>query len=71
MMKPPALSDTEITAIEDRIIRGWVVRRDQWVALLAMARERNLLLAERAKVSAEHEAQATLTLMGYPWTGTP
>lgn len=56
MSKPQALSDTEIRQIEDRIIRGWVIRRDEWAALVAMARERNLMVAERAKV-AERDAQ--------------
>lgn len=46
-MKPQALTDAQLAEIEDRITRGWVVRRDQWLALLAMARERNLLINTR------------------------
>lgn len=48
MSKPVALTDEQIREIEDRIIRGWVVRRDQWVALIAMARERNLMATTKA-----------------------
>lgn len=47
MSKPTALTDDEIRQIEDRIIRGWVVCRDEWSALVAMARERNLLVSTK------------------------
>lgn len=55
-MKPAALTDSEIRELEDRIIRGWVVRRDQWERLIAMARERNLMVAEMGKSSETQQA---------------
>ena len=55
MMKPAALTDAQIAEVEDRIIRGWVVRRDQWAALIAMAKERNVL------VTMKTEAQSAMS----------
>lgn len=52
LTKPAALTDDQIRELEDRIIRGWVVRRDQWSALIAMARERNALIAMKAEAMA-------------------
>lgn len=40
-MKPTALTDTDLTDLEQRLVRGWVIRRDQIQSLIAMARERN------------------------------
>lgn len=44
MSKPPALSEEALKDIEMRLVKGWVVRRDQTQALIAMARERNAML---------------------------
>lgn len=41
MSKPTALSEPELAEIETRLAKGWVIRRDQIEALIAMARERN------------------------------
>ena len=60
MSKPTSLTDSEIREIENRIIRGWTIRRDEWSALVAMAMERNALVRERVR---ELEAQ-TQTAMG-------
>ena len=59
-MKPNALTDAQLAEIEDRIIRGWVVRRDQWVALLAMARERNMMVSTYGDAQAAASQSATV-----------
>jgi hypothetical protein len=41
MSKPIALDDAGLNEIEQRLQKGWVIRRDQIEALIAMARERN------------------------------
>ena len=61
MSRPVALTDVQIAEIEDRVIRGWVVRRDQWVALIAMARARNLMMTTKGDTQAA-SAQAMFTL---------
>ncbi len=43
-MKPTALSDVDLSDLELRLVKGWVVRRDQIQALIAMARERNVIV---------------------------
>ena len=43
-MKPTALSDADLVEIEERLAKGWVVRRDQIESLIAMARERNVVV---------------------------
>ncbi len=61
MGKPISLTDGEIREIENRIIRGWTIRRPEWAALVAMALERNLLVAERVK-ELEAKAQAEMAM---------
>lgn len=46
-MKPTSLSDHQLDEIAQRIIKGWVVRRDLIESLVAMARERNQMVKER------------------------
>lgn len=48
MSKPVALTDAEIADIELRLKKGWVVRAFEYEPLLAMARERNRLMAAQA-----------------------
>ena len=45
MGKAVTLSDEELTDLEARLNKGWVIRPDQVRALIAMARERNQLSA--------------------------
>jgi hypothetical protein len=45
MGKAVTLSDEELTELEARLNKGWVIRPDQVRALIAMARERNQLAA--------------------------
>ena len=45
MGKIVILSDEELTDLEARLNKGWVIRPDQVRALIAMARERNQLAA--------------------------
>jgi hypothetical protein len=47
MGKAVTLSDEELTELEARLNKGWVIRADQVRALIAMARERNQLTASR------------------------
>lgn len=46
-MKPTSLTDHQLDEIAQRIIKGWVVRRDLIESLVAMARERNQMVKER------------------------
>lgn len=46
-MKPMALSDADLSDLELRLAKGWVVRRDQIQSLIAMARERNEVVRQQ------------------------
>jgi hypothetical protein len=48
MGKAVTLSDEELTDLEARLNKGWVIRPDQVRALIAMARERNQLASVRS-----------------------
>ncbi len=52
MSKPSALTDAQIAEIEDRMRRDWPIRRHHIEPLIAMARERNQLVAEKMTAGA-------------------
>lgn len=56
-MKPTALTDEALIDLELRLARGWVIRRDQIESLIAMARERNVIV--RAQQDAQVNAERT------------
>lgn len=58
MDKPTALSNAELDDLAQRVKKGWVVRYDQMRALIAMARERNELVAAQATAAAAPSAYA-------------
>lgn len=51
MSKPVALDEAGIAEIEQRLSKGWVIRRDQIATLIAMARERNELVKAQPATS--------------------
>lgn len=58
MDKPTALTNAELDDLALRVKKGWVVRYDQMRALIAMARERNDLVAAQATAAAAPSAYA-------------
>lgn len=53
MDKPLALSDAQLRDIEERLWKGWVIRPDWIRSMVAMAMERNAMVAEAEKARAE------------------
>ena len=62
MTKPLALTDSDLRDLTLRVSKGWVVRYDQMRALIAMAEERNLLMAEKDKHK-QQEAQSIMSML--------
>lgn len=54
-MKPTALTDEALVDLELRLARDWVIRRDQIEALIAMARERNMIVRAQQDQSIQQE----------------
>lgn len=70
MRKPRALTEVQIAEIEDRLNRGWPIRRHHIEPLIAMARERNALLAEKQSAAGAGASTAD-ALGGMTWTARP
>lgn len=61
--KPYACSNEQLDALEERMRKGWAFHRWHLEPLLAMARERNALMAEKLK-SAEAQQKALAAAYG-------
>lgn len=66
MALPTALTNDQIDRLAFKVKENRQLHRGDAEALIAMARERNALIASRPK----DIQQQTLTMMGHPW-GSP
>ncbi len=60
MSKPLALTEEQIKALEHRVTQRWQIHRGDMEALIAMARERNVMVAGQKPASSPFPATYSL-----------
>lgn len=55
--KPFAFSNAQLDGLVERMQKGWAFHRHHLEPLIAMARERNELLAEQAKLAEQRQKE--------------